>query len=251
MTHLLSKAYIEGGEYDLKPKCSSLLCEEDWDEIKVKIIKRFSLSNFPLFYYAANFLDPRFRGKSFEENDDLTVKVLQDIEKLAAEFGIACLQQEKNVFAEQLTCFRQKSGIFGVGMLHSSNPLSFWRNTVTFKAGEKLARFALRLLLIPAASAGVERSFSVQGSIHTKTRNRLGPEKIDKVMRVKWATKHKCNTEKLAIEQKGIISSISEALFVETVNENQDEIVLESDDEDLNPEYFWENSDCEVSDSGE
>lgn len=43
-----------------------------------------------------------------------------------------------------------------------------------------LTRLAIRLLSVVANSAGCERSFSIFGNIHTKTRNKLGTETVHK-----------------------------------------------------------------------
>ncbi|TBU22662.1 hypothetical protein BD311DRAFT_742872 [Dichomitus squalens] len=49
----------------------------------------------------------------------------------------------------------------------------------------RLIKFALRLFLIVPNSAMIERVFSRFGTVHTKLRNRLHPEKVRKVVLVK------------------------------------------------------------------
>lgn len=58
-------------------------------------------------------------------------------------------------------------------------PLSFW----LMKRDEtELAKLALRIFKTPANSVASEQAFSVQNAIHTKTRNRLTPDKVDKLV---------------------------------------------------------------------
>ena len=71
--------------------------------------------------------------------------------------------------------------------MQNSIPFVYWENLLEFKNTKLLALIGSRILSIPASSAGVERSFSTQGHLHSKVRNRLNECKIDKLMRIKWA----------------------------------------------------------------
>ncbi|GAB0091238.1 hypothetical protein DMENIID0001_060560 [Sergentomyia squamirostris] len=60
----------------------------------------------------------------------------------------------------------------------------FWASSKSLTNG--LGFIAIRLLEAPATSASVERSFSMQGAIHTKTRNRLVDKRIEKLLYIKF-----------------------------------------------------------------
>ena len=51
-------------------------------------------------------------------------------------------------------------------------------------------QLALISLVIPVSSAPCERGFSVQNSIKTKLRNRLNPERLNRMMMVRLVRPH-------------------------------------------------------------
>lgn len=71
-------------------------------------------------------------------------------------------------------------------MLFHEIPNKYWKNFLLYSSTSLIATIGCRIMSIPATSADVERSFSVQGNVHTKSRNRLTEKSIDKLMRVKW-----------------------------------------------------------------
>jgi hypothetical protein len=48
---------------------------------------------------------------------------------------------------------------------------------------QKFCQLAIRVLSCPTSSAGLERMFSSFGLIHTKLRNRLGNQRVMKLVR--------------------------------------------------------------------
>ena len=60
----------------------------------------------------------------------------------------------------------------------------YWNLIDTLTNYNSLAKIALRLISIPPSSAAVERSFSLQAWIHSKNRNRLSQENINKILMV-------------------------------------------------------------------
>jgi hypothetical protein len=92
--------------------------------------------------------------------------------------------QEKIEIGRQLTSYRNNDGLFGSSMLLDNVPHMYWNNLMLFKSTSALAQIAVRILSIPASSAAVERSFSIQGNLHTKSRNRLSEENVDKLMKI-------------------------------------------------------------------
>jgi len=63
--------------------------------------------------------------------------------------------------------------------------------TLNYYALKMTGEAVLLKVLFPllTSAAGGERTFNVYGSIHTKKRNKLGPEKLDSLARVKHNTK--------------------------------------------------------------
>ena len=67
------------------------------------------------------------------------------------------------------------------------DPINYWRHVKKNTLMEPLRRFcdmAVRLLSCPPSSAGLERTFSAFGLIHSKLRNRLSNERVMKLVRV-------------------------------------------------------------------
>jgi hypothetical protein len=60
------------------------------------------------------------------------------------------------------------------------NPLNWWGLPST--KYELLQHFAKVLLSVPTSSASSERSWSIHAFIHTKLRNRLTPERVNKLV---------------------------------------------------------------------
>lgn len=139
-----------------------------------------------LHHYVANLLDPRYRGERFQNDPTRRMNVLTALESYAQKVGVAVTLEDKLSLGAQLTSFRMRLGFFKTNMLNHPKPLVFWQNYLQFPETKLLAQVGCRLLSIPASSAGVERSFSTQGYIHNKARNRLGEVKMEKLMRVKW-----------------------------------------------------------------
>jgi len=63
-------------------------------------------------------------------------------------------------------------------------PSKLWRFVKNDNAAKDLAKLALRLFGIGINSASTERHFSQAGIAHTKLRNRLGYEKVTKMVQV-------------------------------------------------------------------
>lgn len=149
-----------------------------------------------MYHYVANYLDPRYRGARFQNDHARTMNVLKALESYAQKVGVAVTLEDKQRLGTQLTSFRMGLGLFSTSMLHHPVPMQYWRNYLQFPDTNILAQVGCRLLSIPASSAGVERSFSMQGYIHNKSRNRLGEVKMDKLMRIKWSLTNQAKSSK-------------------------------------------------------
>ena len=66
----------------------------------------------------------------------------------------------------------------------SENPLEYWESASKTNSPihKKLSELAIHYLTPPASSVDVERLFSVAGDILTNDRNRLDPERAEKIL---------------------------------------------------------------------
>jgi hypothetical protein len=81
-----------------------------------------------------------------------------------------------------LSQFRRQSGLFQKNSWiweHANNPVQFWQLIESF--APDLAKISERLSSCPYSSVTSERAFSILNLIHTKTRNRLKPERVNKL----------------------------------------------------------------------
>lgn len=158
------------------PTSPLLINEESYAIDAVKKRKTMCLK---AIHYAANILDPRYKGKNINSSDWNTG--LDYIYKLASNFNAEIQIDElfKNI-AE----YRSGDGFFALKFVKSSQknpqltPLNFWKGICT---DLPLSKVAEAVLTMPPTSAATERSFSSQGFIHNKKRNRLTTERAAKL----------------------------------------------------------------------
>ena len=82
--------------------------------------------------------------------------------------------------------FRQRQDLFSPGAdcwQDAGDPWLFWQTASQHSPG--LAALASRLFKTPANSVPSERAFSTQNLVHTKTRNRLDAQHVDKLTYVR------------------------------------------------------------------
>jgi hypothetical protein len=186
----------------------------------------------------ANLLDPRYRGDRFKDDEMRMQLVLNKLEAYGSETNLMSSSQEKLEIGRQLTSYRNNDGLFGSNMLMDNVPHMYWNNLMLFKSTSALAQIAVRILSIPASSAAVERSFSIQGNLHTKSRNRLSEDNVDKLMRIKWCLddeEQKDRTiralQKDVVELPEVIGNIAENEIMGEDDVDIDEIVYFDEDE--------------------
>ena len=122
-------------------------------------------------------LDPRTRGTKEIHNVDNVVAFLQ-------QHANSKTLEESAEVETQFYCFRRGEGIyntslFGGHLIHK--PRDYWYRISIDSPGCKLASIAMRLFSCLANSVPSERAFSTQNYIHSKIRNRLAQEKVDKL----------------------------------------------------------------------
>jgi len=130
-------------------------------------------------HFAANLLDPRYRG---EKLDSFELHSAMDcIHDQCKHLGL-----EPAVVMADLANYRTKTDFYSRSYLWESaktlGPDIWWRG---FCASQPLQTLACRLLSARPSVGGCERDWSVQGAIHTKTRNRLKNERVEKLKSIK------------------------------------------------------------------
>jgi len=107
-----------------------------------------------------------------------------------------------------------------------------------FPSTKKLATIASRLFSIPVSNASVERNFSLQSKIHSKSRSRLSSKTIEKLVRLKWylaeandKTKMNDVTEEFYVDDVIILDDLNE--LTENPLENADNLSLDYRSEQL------------------
>jgi hAT family C-terminal dimerisation region len=104
--------------------------------------------------------------------------------KLAIEWILDKVEHRKEVHYS-IQDFLSKEGGFTkayISQLHVNNPVRYWKCYFDNKHYNKLAQLAVRIFKTIANSVASERAFLAMGLIVTKLRNRLGPEKADKLI---------------------------------------------------------------------
>lgn len=141
------------------------------------------------FHYLANYLDPRYIGKVFRHDESKIFRISETLTNYATNLNIIFDETSKENLANTLADYINTEGYFTSPLLPRSKPIPFWKFIKQFDSSKGLANLAIRLLSIPASSASVEKSFSSQGRLHSKDRNRLGESKVEKIMRIQYALK--------------------------------------------------------------
>ena len=95
----------------------------------------------------------------------------------------------QDILDSQIVEFSSNSGtIFGAINFHKRlatlGPLAAWNSMLN--GAPELAHVAVALVGVCASEAAVERSFSLQDRIHSKTRNRSGPDLVEAQMFIKF-----------------------------------------------------------------
>ena len=119
-------------------------------------------------HYAANLLDPRFRGRILTEEETVAAE-----DKILAVANIEDLPADE--VAADLLAYRTQSGTlfsstrFIWNISYNTDPLTWWKG---YAASQPLSSVAVILLSMSATSAAVERTNKEFGLQKTKLRNR-------------------------------------------------------------------------------
>lgn len=165
---------------------TNFLTQSEISAAKTFYLKRATDEHVTPYHYLANLLDPRYRGQRFSTDGQKILQVVNLLDSYALTLGLALTTEEKQKVGTQLTAYRNNEDLFSSPMFFHEVPNKYWKNFLMYDSTKLIATIGCRILSIPATSADVERSFSIQGNVHTKSRNRLTEKNIDKLMRVKW-----------------------------------------------------------------
>ena len=100
-----------------------------------------------------------------------------------------------------------------------------------------LSDVAIRILLIPPTSAASERNWSTFGFIHSKLRNRLCEERVEKIVYIFWNLRILRAIEKPTTLEGWVEKVLQKRALKEAAEgNNEQEIDVESDFSDL--EYY-------------
>lgn len=166
----------------------SIILPDDEREWGVKCVQtRLDAIDSKYHHLIAAFLDHRYKRQGLKEEEEETAM------DTIITYAIKCKIIDENKvssFADEIITWRTGTGNFKVSFLFESKicPSSWWKQ---FK-NSSLALVAARVLSVPASSASVERSFSKQGFIHSKSRNRMSHDRTRKQLLI--ACDHQCRT---------------------------------------------------------
>jgi hypothetical protein len=168
---------------------TSPLQQQEEKKVREYIEKRRKFCVKPI-HEAAYMLDPQFQNRNLQDDDQTEVIALgeeeigrcfTEISKLAEH-----LHLDQGKVLASLAKFRAKDGLWkGEGVWASAkhvSPSTWWKGLCGTEAVSPIATI---LLQIPPSSASSERNWSLFGNIHTKTRNRLTNDRIQKLVSVR------------------------------------------------------------------
>ena len=126
---------------------------------------------------AVYLVDPRFRNHPIEARD------VQDGERFLKKF----VGNDWEEFKQILDKFNNNEGLFKEWnyQIHD-DPKIPWGMLKRVNGYQKYAEYCKRLVSICATSVGLERSFSVVRTIHTKLRNKLSPTNLQMLVYCYW-----------------------------------------------------------------
>ena len=154
------------------------------EEIKVKnFVKARRKFMIQPAHYVACIVDPNIVGKELSELlNPVDIGQGYDVINSIAEH----LKLDTGIVMASLATFRAKDGLWRSESIWNSAKhvlsATWWKGICS---GEALAPVASILLQIPPSSASSQRNWSVFGSTHTKSRNRLINQRVEKIVAIK------------------------------------------------------------------
>ncbi len=162
-------------------------------------------------------LDPRYLG------DRMTRKLRKEIEDFIFAFPTpdgTTSQERKEQLSQQYTSFRidalneREENTFRFKIIgETKSCLEWWKADGT--DWPLLQDLAIRVFSMAASAAASERNFSTFGFVHSKLRNRLGAEKVKKLVYIKT------NASQLEGASSGCYDNSDDDVELMDVHENQ------------------------------
>ena len=128
-------------------------------------------------HYAANLLDPNYKGMHLTENE--IVDAFEIIHNIAGNMP----DIDESAIMGELADYRSNQKIFSKSFIwkaiHHTTPTA-WGNGLC--GSTSLSKLATGVLYLPPTSAAVERSFSKHANIHSLKRNKLTTDRAAKLV---------------------------------------------------------------------
>ncbi len=80
----------------------------------------------------------------------------------------------------------------------AANPYLWWKRFLDFDEEKILSENAVKILSVPTFSAAIDRNFSSEARIHTKRRNTLSNECVEKLLAIEFNSRKGINYEGLS-----------------------------------------------------
>ena len=136
-----------------------------------------------------NLLDPRYLGDGMSES--LRERTEDSLFLFPMENGFSTEAQAEVLHCEYFKFIisslkRREEDSFRYKVLSKGSQcvLQFWQSDASY--WPNLQKIALKVFSMPRSSAASERNFSTFGFIHSKLRNRLSEEKLEKLVYIKF-----------------------------------------------------------------
>ena len=189
--------------------------------------KRYNRQIIPL-HVVAFYLLPKNRQLNFDSNYQTQLfDFFAQYAKTEAETIV--LREEYCYYISQMRPF----SITNLCWKHEEDPVGFWLIT---SISSLLGRLALRIFKTPCNSVPCERAFSIQNLIHTKIRNQLRSEKVDKLTYIYVNTRVLSNAVQSTCITKRSFNDLTETELVQF----EDELLISEGMSDI--ESINENS---------
>ena len=199
----VAHAYINYLEsYEDKINDCKLL--DNIEKLKAKNILKQRCEIKQPFVFAIYLIHPKFKGEK------LTLNQRKEAKSFMIKYGendlLITNEDEKQMFVDSLNNFNLNEGIYSDESCSDNIvPYKWWLLILKFskdisKGDEILAKIASKLLAIRGSNAAAERSFSIQGLIQTKIRNKLSHPKVQKLMTI--YCNHKKKNEQVVIRNE-------------------------------------------------
>lgn len=168
-------------------------------------------------------MDPRYKGANLNNTEiSDAMSVILSISDW--------LQIDQGLVMANLAEYRTNTGLFGLPKIMESSshcsPDVWWKGLAT---NEAISPIASKLLSVPCTSAACERNWSVFGKVHTKSRNRLKIDRVEKLVAIRSnlniVDNHRAAKKQRINEVETLLSSSdsNSSESSESENDNNDE----------------------------